>query len=939
LSTPTLEIKVKADIKQAAIGLQTFLDEFTKAGLVSGTAAQKVQSSINQMTGATKAFGNAKFSSSFVSSSGEIVAASEKIAGAGDALKTAFVGVGETSGIDNITIALQNQANQFGVLIPSLKEFTALFSAPFLRQFGGDATQAQQALRATFNELKNGKTSFEQIVLNAKLTAAEFEKLPQPLRRVVSVIEETAAAVKNGFTQINTSSAQLKDGLDIAGSFERLSQKVSESVDRAAAKALGLETIFEKFGSSVNLSAFVAAFSNADKSVEQLEAQIFALRDAIAQTTNPAIIERFSQRLNQLVGELGNVRIKSAVKIEKIDTPAFQVPLVAPKIDLSQIQAIKASFDAATPSIDKLQAELLQVGNALDAATEKGVGRVDLLRQNFEQLKTTLATVQANALESAFVDAIKPAQQLENEIAALQTGIKTSLNPDTIERFGSRLQVLQAQLVNTKLGGLDLTQISAPLNLLQSAFVDAVKPVRQLEKELEALETAKLEATDPSSVRIFTDQIQKLKTQLASARTGSFEGSFKRIGTSSTDAATKLKKLPQASDAASFALLNLGRVAQDAPFGILGIANNLNPLLESLQRASKAAKEAGTSLGKTLLGSLVGGGGLGFALSAVSSLAIVFGDRLFGMGGKAEKSVRGIEGINVSLKTLAASNSEKFFEKLNKEVAQLAGQNAGGTVANIEKLSLALNNVSLSTETRKNALEEYNKVSAKANQLQEDDLTNLGKVNSAIDRQIELLKLRALIAGAQDKLAESFKSIFEGQFNLQRILNKTNPTLKQTAELLNNAGQEAQDLTTGLTFDQNISLAQKFGSEGDKAVRKVSDASRDAALSIRDLLKFMDNLIIKADDFGGAFEGEKNKDKKTKTQFLFQFLPFNPNGSLNEEQRSELLKAIRGFERDFANTLEGVDFDVQSAGKGDDAVINLAKDFDKKLRQGLVKFM
>jgi hypothetical protein len=45
------------------------------------------------------------------------------------------------------------------------------------------------------------------------------------------------------------------------------------------------------------------------------------------------------------------------------------------------------------------------------------------------------------------------------------------------------------------------------------------------------------------------------------------------------------------ADQAAFALTNLGRVAQDAPFGFIGIQNNLNPLLESFQRLKKRLGE------------------------------------------------------------------------------------------------------------------------------------------------------------------------------------------------------------------------------------------------------------------------------------------------------------------------------------------------------------
>ena len=44
---------------------------------------------------------------------------------------------------------------------------------------------------------------------------------------------------------------------------------------------------------------------------------------------------------------------------------------------------------------------------------------------------------------------------------------------------------------------------------------------------------------------------------------------------------SKLLQTSRATNTASQSLINLGRVAQDAPFGFIGIANNINPLLES----------------------------------------------------------------------------------------------------------------------------------------------------------------------------------------------------------------------------------------------------------------------------------------------------------------------------------------------------------------------
>lgn len=94
---------------------------------------------------------------------------------------------------------------------------------------------------------------------------------------------------------------------------------------------------------------------------------------------------------------------------------------------------------------------------------------------------------------------------------------------------------------------------------------------------------------------------------------------LKRTATEAAKASVALGGVvAKGSNQAAFALTNLGRVAQDAPFGFIGIQNNLNPLLESFQRLKQETGGTGSAL-KALGSSLIGAGGIGFALSAVSA--------------------------------------------------------------------------------------------------------------------------------------------------------------------------------------------------------------------------------------------------------------------------------------------------------------------------------
>lgn len=98
--------------------------------------------------------------------------------------------------------------------------------------------------------------------------------------------------------------------------------------------------------------------------------------------------------------------------------------------------------------------------------------------------------------------------------------------------------------------------------------------------------------------------------------------------TATTQLGSAFRTLPQHSAQATNALTNLSRVAQDAPYGFIGIANNLNPLLESFQRLQVSTGSTSSAL-KAMVGSLMGPAGIGLAVGVVSSLIVSFGDKLF----------------------------------------------------------------------------------------------------------------------------------------------------------------------------------------------------------------------------------------------------------------------------------------------------------------------
>lgn len=443
--------------------------------------------------------------------------------------------------------------------------------------------------------------------------------------------------------------------------------------------------------------------------------------------------------------------------------------------------------------------------------------------------------------------------------------------------------------------------------------------------------------------------IQQIATEWKAYK-GSLEGvssSTVKVSQSISQASAKMAQsagsmggsVAKGANQANLAMVNLGRVLQDAPYGFIGIANNLNPLLESFQRLKAETGTSGAAL-KAITTSLVGGGGLGLALSAVTavmqfaSVGLSMWTRgMHSSNSASEKTVEALKNIKASFNSLSGIQSFDLAKKINLEIAKGAAADAGPAIANIEKLQLALTNVTLKTSDRKKALEDYNKVAADANKLQETDLSNLDKVNVAINRQIELLKIRSLIKGAQDQLAEQFKTIFEAQFKTQTALEKANPSLKTFADLMGTAAEDSKDFSTGLDFNKSLNASKQLGFN----FFQIQKGARAAGGEVFNLLNFIDGLIKQADSLGGAFDGDKNNgNDKDKFGFLFDFLPFDPSGKLKPEQKSQLLDAADKFSKEFTGIFKGLDFATKA--KTEDEKIKLAIKFDADLKSGNVRF-
>jgi hypothetical protein len=314
---------------------------------------------------------------------------------------------------------------------------------------------------------------------------------------------------------------------------------------------------------------------------------------------------------------------------------------------------------------------------------------------------------------------------------------------------------------------------------------------------------------------------------------------------------------------AGFALQNLGRVAQDAPFGFIGIQNNIQPLLESFQRLKQESGSTGGAL-KALASSLVGGGGLLLAVSLVTSALTVLAQN--------PEKVAGALNYLSGVVDNATATQKKYNEALIETQAE-----AKLEISTLESLIGIAKNENLSRNARLEALK-----AVKAEYPEQLNFLTLETVGSkeaakAIDLLSDSLLRKAKIQAAEKLLGEAF--------------------VKQLQATTKSAVEQAS------TFSKVVGVA--LGAAGIKnfvvlqdGINNQTKAFKEAGSEIDTYTKILNNLRTEEAKTGNLFEDKQGKGNSLK----------------------DLAKELKDAKLD--NYLQGLDVAFRLAGQGLEAFKN-----------------
>jgi hypothetical protein len=298
---------------------------------------------------------------------------------------------------------------------------------------------------------------------------------------------------------------------------------------------------------------------------------------------------------------------------------------------------------------------------------------------------------------------------------------------------------------------------------------------------------------------------------------------------------TAFQRLPNTSNQATYALSNLSRVAQDAPYGFIGIANNLNPLLESFQKLSKDAGGSGAAL-KAMAGSLMGPAGIGLALGAVSSIIVAFGPKIADF----------INGTNK-----ASEAEDKFAKSLSDARAE-----ASETGIRLQAYLTITQNANVSDERRAEALRAVKNELGKVNSAYASTITNVDQARAAVDLYTKALVAQAITSRYIDQIAD--KTV---------ALNDVTKKALQAATDYNKASQKLAE--TPVPISDQIGVYQRITENAVQAGKVYTNFANETislSSSITELNKDLENTIqlSLSNPFFVLDKGAKELSKSTK---------------------------------------------------------------------------
>jgi hypothetical protein len=316
--------------------------------------------------------------------------------------------------------------------------------------------------------------------------------------------------------------------------------------------------------------------------------------------------------------------------------------------------------------------------------------------------------------------------------------------------------------------------------------------IEQLTAKAKALKVSLSQATNEQQIASFNAELEQTNQELA--RLNSLGKSFANSSTASFD------KFRVSAGAASGSAIAFNRIIQDAPFGIIGVGNNIQQFAEQLTALKGTTGSTGAAL-KSFFTSLISPANLlVLGVSAVTAAFTAYALTAEQTKSPVEELKQAQDDFNKSLKDTNLLLGQGLLNNLLKEVGLIKTENLAGRLVDVPAFETAGQVVDA--------------LSDKINNLRKGELELLeGFLNEQISSATRAF------ANANDSV---IKSLATDDINLYRgILQKVN----QQLDFYKTKSDSAKDSAEGLNrvLDEQILILERFGNQAEFASKKLEE--------------------------------------------------------------------------------------------------------------------
>lgn len=371
------------------------------------------------------------------------------------------------------------------------------------------------------------------------------------------------------------------------------------------------------------------------------------------------------------------------------------------------------------------------------------------------------------------------------------------------------------------------------------------------------------------------------------------------------------------------ALMQFSRIAQDAPFGIMGIGNNITATAESFGYLVKETGSAGGAL-KAVASSIMGTGGILLAVSLVTT-------------GLTIMAQKGLTVSDVFAKmTGTFDEARRSMQEINAETAK----NAQAQISSVGAYVATAKNINLSMQERLIAVKKLqDEYPAYFGNLTKEQILN-GQVASTVREVTKALIAKAKAASYTDrivKLAEQEEKINAGINNeilrLSKLFNLSNKEAFQFGLLINQAikGQ----ITLGEVIDKNGSRESRLNSERAYDALTINRVIGNLAAELRNNQAEQERLTEKINQSVAASIKLEYQAEKVKKVFdtpqvspVDNFLKPVENLVSLSGMLTKVAKDVEGYEGVISTSLKRIPSYFDTSGQ---AALAKLQDFNKKM--------